>query len=501
MKKMKKNVLLIYPENPGTFWNFKYILKFISRKAVFQPLGLLTVASLLPEEWDKRLVDMNVSKLTESDIAWADMILISAMIVQSESANDVIIRCRAQGKTILVGGPLFSARPEDFPFVNHIFVGEAENTLPQFIKDFEIGKTKRIYQSDDWPDITKTPTPMWTLLNLNDYVTMTVQFSRGCPFNCEFCDIIIFNGQKTRTKSPEQFVNELEDLYLSGWRGTVFVADDNLIGNKKQVKLMLRALIDWQIKRKYPFKFLTQASINLADDEELLDLMSTANFFKVFLGLETPSNESLEECGKKQNVGSNVALAVKKIHSYGMQVMGGFVIGFDNDSEKIFEQQKFFIESIKVVVAMLGLLTALPGTRLYKRLKEEGRILKESSGNNTGSVMNFIPKMVIDKKLNQKEVLYQYKKLIQTLYGVRSYYKRINDFLQDYEPSVRGGELDWKNFKVFVKSIFYVGIFSPAIFYYWPLLIRTFFLKPKAFSTAVELTIQGHHFRKMSLKL
>lgn len=489
------NVLMIYPKTPGTFWNFKYILKFVSRKAVFPPLGLLTVAALLPAGWNKRLVDLNVRDLTEEDIIWADLIFVSAMIIQQASAEEVIGRCHAHNKIIVAGGPLFTAQPEKFLDVSHIIIGEAENTLPQFIKDWEAGQAARIYRSDDWPDITKTPVPMWGLINLKDYVTVTIQFSRGCPFNCEFCDIIILNGQKTRAKTPEQFIQELEELYLAGWRGSVFIADDNLIGNKKQVKLMLRDLINWQEKRHYPFRFLTQASVNLAADEELMQLMSAANFFKVFLGLETPISDSLKECGKLQNTKDDMAAAVRIIHNHGMQVMGGFIVGFDSDPADIFKRQMNFIKKLNVVVAMIGLLTALPGTRLYRRLKEENRLVAESSGGNTEAAINFIP------KLDKGMLLREYKRMVKSLYNVRNYYKRIGGFLKDYRPTVKRGKFEREDVQAFLKSIVFIGFFSRAAGYYWWLIAKTIFRKPKALPEVVEQAIQGRHFGRMAKEL
>jgi len=488
------NILLIYPETPGTFWNFKHILKFIGRKAAFPPLGLLTVASILPSEWNKKLIDLNVSQLTDEDITWADLILISAMIIQEVSANKVIARCRKQNKIILAGGPLFTALPEKFSEVDHIIIGEAENTLPQFIDDWKKGQAKKIYRFQGWPDILTSPAPLWSLIRLRDYVTITVQFSRGCPFDCEFCDIVVLNGRKPRTKSAEQFISELEGLYQADWRGAVFIADDNLIGNKNQVKSMLRALITWQEKRNFPFSFLTQTSVNLADDDELLDLMSRANFFKVFLGLESPNDSSLEECHKNQNLKSDIAASVKKIHRYGMQVMAGFIIGFDHDPDDIFEQQKSFIESLGISVAMIGLLTALPETRLFKRLKQEGRLTGESSGENTNNI-NFIPKM--DKEL----MLKKYRELIKKLYGARSYYGRIDTFIKDYHPTLKGKRISYQDIKALLMSMLLIGIFSSAAYHYWKLLIKTLLLKPRALSAAVELAIQGYHFKRMAWSL
>lgn len=489
------NALLLYPETPPTFWSFKHILSFVSRRSAFPPLGLMTVAALLPADWNLRLIDLNVAALTDEDLAWADLAMISAMIIQKESAVTTIRRCHRHNKTILAGGPLFSARPEDYPDVDHIVIGEAENVLSEFLSDWAAGRAKRIYRSADWPDITLSPAPRWDLVKPKDYVTMSVQFTRGCPFNCEFCDIIILNGQRTRTKKPQQFLDELSGLYRSGWRGSVFVADDNLIGNKVEIKRMLRALIDWQEARDYPFRFLTQASVNLAADDELLRLMSAANFFKVFLGLESPNDNSLEECGKFQNLKNDTAAAVKKIHAHGMQVMSGFIVGFDSDPADIFEQQKRFIEDMGVIIAMVGLLTALPGTRLYNRLKDQNRLLSESTGGNTDAVINFIPKM--DKDL----LLRKYKELLQDLYSVRSYYGRINVFLRDYRPTVRGSKIEWTDVKAFLKSLFVIGVFSGAAGRYWLLLIRTILFRRKVLPLAVELAIQGYHFQKVAANL
>ena len=489
------NILLIYPSTPGTFWNFKHILKFISRKAVFPPLGLLTVAALLPSDWNKRLIDMNVAELKDSDIDWADIVMISAMIIQRSSTDEVIARCRLRAKIILAGGPLFSARPEEFPDVDAIFINEGEDTIPKFISDWKAGHVAKIYKSNDWPNITKAPIPMWSLIRLKDYLTITVQFSRGCPFNCEFCDIIIMNGNKSRTKTPEQFVGELESLLQAGWRGSIFIADDNLIGNKIQVKAMLRQLIIWQKKHRYPFRFMTQTSVNLAADEELMNLMSAANFGKVFLGIESPNDNSLQECGKTQNIRNNVADAVKTIHQHGMQVMGGFIIGFDHDPLNIFELQKNFIENIGVVVAMLGLLTALPGTKLFNRLRLENRLTADSTGGNTDAFLNFIPVM------NKEFMIKEYKKLMQTLYSAKSYYGRINEFLRYYKPTVKGSRLKFNDLKAFIKSLVIIGVFSRASVYYWRLILKTTLLRPRTLPVAVELAIQGHHLRKMALKL
>ncbi|HMB30607.1 MAG TPA: radical SAM protein, partial [Desulfohalobiaceae bacterium] len=353
-------ILMIYPKYPETFWSFKHALRFISKKAAFPPLGLLTVASLLPEEWDKRLVDMNITDLKDEEIQWADMIFISGMLVQKESIYEIIDQCKAHNKTIVAGGPAFMARPDQFPSVDHFVLGEGEISLPMFLKDLEQGQAQRVYDPEERPEITNTPLPMWSLIDIKKYATMPVQYSRGCPFNCEFCDIIIMNGRKPRTKTPEQMRSELQALYDAGWRSGVFIVDDNFIGNKRNVKEMLPAVIDWQRENNYPFTILTEASVNLADDQELMDMMTAANFNKVFLGLETPCMESLKECGKTQNTRRDLSEVVQIIHRNGMQVMAGFILGFDHDTESIFEAQIKFIQQIGVVTAMVGILGAIP---------------------------------------------------------------------------------------------------------------------------------------------
>ena len=295
-------ILLVYPIYPDTFWSFKHALPFISRKAAFPPLGLLTVAAMLPAQWEKRLIDANVTPLSDEILAWADMVLVSAMLVQEAGAKDVIARAKAKGKIIVAGGPAITAQPERFQGVDHYVLNEAEITLPLFLEDLQRGTPKPVYTSTERPDIARTPVPQWELINFRDYVTMSVQYSRGCPFDCEFCDIVVMNGHRPRVKSPDQMLREIESLHDAGWRGTVFIVDDNFIGNIASVKQFLPRLIDWQKAHNYPFKFMTEASINLARDDDLIRMMSRANFHKVFIGIESPSTASLDECGKKQNL-------------------------------------------------------------------------------------------------------------------------------------------------------------------------------------------------------
>ncbi len=443
---------------------------------------------MLPAQWEKRLIDVNVAPLSDGDLAWADMVLVSAMLIQEAGAKDVIARAKAMGKTIVAGGPAFSAQPERFQEVDHFVLNEAEMTLPLFLEDLRRGTPKPCYTSTEKPDIARTPIPQWDLINFKNYVTMSVQYSRGCPFDCEFCDIVVMNGRRPRVKSPDQMLRELESLHEAGWRGPVFIVDDNFIGNISSVKQFLPRLIAWQAVHGTPFKFMTEASINLARDDELVQMMSAANFHKVFIGIETPSTASLKECGKKQNVATNFPEAIKKLHQNGLQVMGGFIVGFDNDTESIFEQQIRFIQNIGVVTAMVGILTAMPGTRLWSRLKNENRLLGNATGENTDASLNFIPAM------NREALINGYKRILSTIYAPKFYYDRINVFLKNYNPTSRG-RLVWSDFRAFIKSLWSIGVISRARFAYWKLIFKTTLTKRKALPVAVELAILGRHFQ------
>ena len=386
-------VLLVYPEFPDTFWSFKHALQFIHKRASLPPLGLLTVAAMLPAGWEKRLVDLNVRKLTEADLKWADMAFVSAMVIQREAARAAIARCKAAGLRVVAGGPLFIHEYEGFKDVDHFVLNEAELTLPSFLTDLESGCAQRIYTSSEFADTRQTPVPLWQLLDLKHYATMAIQFSRGCPYNCEFCNVTVLLGHRPRLKTAEQIIAELDGLYRLGWRDGVFFVDDNLIGNKRVLKeSLLPALIKWR-KGKVGMTFHTEASINLADDEELMHLMSEAGFDMVFIGIETPSEESLSECGKKHNKNRDLIEDVKRIQRHGMQVQGGFIIGFDSDTASIFQRQVDFIQKSGIVTAMVGLLQAPLGTRLYQRLAREGRLVGAFSGDNVDGMTNIIPKM------------------------------------------------------------------------------------------------------------
>jgi len=487
-------ILLVYPKYPDTFWSFKHALRFISKKASFPPLGLLTVASMLPEEWEKRLIDMNVSALAKDDLEWADHVFISAMVVQKKSAVEVIKRCKELEIRIVAGGPLFTTGYEEFEDIDHFVLNEAESTLTSFLDDLKKGCAQHIYTSKEWPDIRKTPPPKWELINMKKYASMCIQYSRGCPFNCEFCDIIILNGHKPRTKSKDQILEELEVLYGQGWRGAVFFVDDNFIGNKKRLKTeILPFLIDWMKQKKYPFSFNTEASINLSDDEELMRLMVKARFNKVFVGIETPNEESLTECNKYLNKNRDLIACVKKIQSFGLEVQGGFIVGFDNDPPSIFERQISFIQKSGIVTAMVGLLNALPETRLYHRLKKEDRLLNEQSGDNTDGSINFIPKMNIETLMNG------YKKILNTIYSPKHYYKRVITFLKVYKPKPLKRKINFNfcNLKAFFKSIWFLGIKGKERLHYWKLVSWTLVRRPRFFNLAITFAIYGFHFRKI----
>ncbi|MBP1750037.1 MAG: putative with similarity to BchE, but Mg-protoporphyrin monomethyl ester cyclase (anaerobic), partial [Deltaproteobacteria bacterium] len=423
------NILLVYPEYPDTFWSFKHALKFISKKAVHPPLGLLTVAAMLPGHWEKRLVDMNVSKLKDKDLAWADYVFIGAMAVQKASVRDVISRCKAAGVKIAAGGPLFTASPGDYPDVDHLILNEAEYTLSPFLTDLYRGKAKHMYTSGLFPELGKTPVPLWGLVQMNKYHSMNLQYSRGCPFSCEFCDITTLYGRKTRSKTTAQVINELEALYAAGWRGSVFFVDDNFIGNKKVLQdEVLPAMIGWMKKRRYPFDLATEASINLADDEQLIRQMIQAGFEGVFVGIETPDDRSLEECNKFQNRGRDLLAGVKRIQQLGLRVRGGFIVGFDSDSPEIFEKQIRFIQESRIVTAMVGMLNAPNGSRLYERLKKEGRLGQDITGDNTDFSTNIIPRMGYDK------LAAGYREVLSGIYSPRAYYERVKAYLKEYKP-------------------------------------------------------------------
>jgi radical SAM superfamily enzyme YgiQ (UPF0313 family) len=490
------NILLVYPEFPDTFWSFKHALRFVRRKASSPPLGLLTVAAMLPPSWSKRLVDLNVTKLAGEDLAWADFAFVSGMTVQRESARQIITRCKEAGVKVVAGGPLFAIEHEQFPEVDHFVLREAELTLPAFLADLSESRTKPVYTTSEYADLQTTPVPLWHLADLGRYFTMSVQFSRGCPFNCEFCNVTALLGHRPRTKASQQVIAELDSLYDLGWRGGIFFVDDNLIGNKRCLETeLLPALIEWRKDKKVGL-FSTEVSINLADDESLMDLMVKAGFGAVFVGIETPDESGLAECSKKQNLSRDLVGSVKRLQRAGLQVQGGFIVGFDSDTPSIFQRQIDFIQESGIVTAMVGLLQAPPGTRLYERLKQAGRLLDQMSGDNVDGTTNIVPTMDFDT------LSAGYRRILQHIYSPAPYYQRIRTFLGEYQPPKLAVPWDlafvWEMALAFIRSIYRLGIRGQERVHYWSLLRWTLVRRPKLLPVAVTLAIYGYHFRMVS---
>lgn len=492
-------VLLIYPRYPDTFWSFRHALKFTFKRATHPPLGLLTIASYFPKDWEIKLIDMNVEPLKEEDLKGIDLVVLSGMYVQKDSAIGVIHRCKRKGLKIAAGGPLFTTHYEDFEeLVDYFILNEGEITFPKFLEDLQKGNPQKLYTSQELADMRESPIPSWNLIKMKYYTSMGIQYSRGCPFNCEFCDVTRLFGHRVRTKTKEQILAELETLYQYRWRGSVFFVDDNFIGNKKKVKEeILPAIIEWQEKRGYPFYFYTQASINLADDEELMKLLVKAGFNSVFIGIETPNEESLAEAKKVQNLGRNLVESVKKIQKAGLDVMGGFIVGFDSDPPFIFDLLINFIKQTKIVIAMVGLLNAPPGTNLYKRLKSEGRIRPDYKGTNTDLCTNILPKM------DYQFLIEGYKKIIRELYNPKAYYLRIKHFIKEFS-SFQKIKLDFNYLKLhydyFIavfKSLFKLGILDKERKGFWNLILYTILKKPKCFPLTMWYIFCGYHFRKI----
>ncbi len=485
------NVLMIYPQYPDTYWSFKHVLKFISKKAAVPPLGLITVSAMLPDDWQKKLIDLNIEPLENKDLQWADYVFLSGMYVQKESVNEILDRCKNYPVKVIAGGPLFTQDYENYPQIDHFIINEAEITMPRFLSDLKNGQVERIYQTDEYADLSLTPIPDYHLLNRKAYAFMNLQVSRGCPFNCDFCEITALLGHKVRMKSKQQILNELDTLYDLNWKGPVAIVDDNFIGNKKVVKNnLLPAIIEWMKKHKYPFKFNAQTSINLADDTQLLNMMREAGFISTFIGIETPVEESLHSCHKVQNENRDLLENVKQIQNAGLQVSGGFIVGFDSDNSSVFQRQVDFIQKSGIVSAMVGLLNAPKNTQLYKQMEDENRLTVDASGNNTDFTMNFIPKM------NNKELIEGYKHIITSLYKEKPYYKRAREYLLNYKPVTFGkNKVDFVRIKAFVKSVFVLGIANKGRLEYWKFMLWTLFQKPNLFIDAITLAVYGYHYR------
>ncbi|MBI4122574.1 MAG: DUF4070 domain-containing protein [Parcubacteria group bacterium] len=486
--------LLLYPEFPDTFWSFKHVLRFIRRKASLPPLGLVTVAAMLPKDWELRLVDLNVRELVIDDILWADCALISAMVVQRASAKELIARCNEHRVPVIAGGPLFTEESEYFPEVDHLVLGEAENIFPEFLADFLAGKARHLYRSPGYSDIRQAPVPRWDLVNIRDYASMSLQSSRGCPYDCDFCDITVLFGRVPRVKTPEQIAAELDALREAGWRKPVFFVDDNFIGNKPYLKkTLLPAIIAWQERHGFPFTFYTEATITLAHDEELTRLMTDAGFTVVFIGIETPDEAGLVGCNKRQNTRGDLVDDVKRLQRAGIQVQAGFIVGFDTDTESIFERQIAFIQQSGIATAMVSVLQALPGTKLHKRLESEGRIRGMVTGDNVDATTNIVPVMPL------ATLMEGYRSIMWHIYAPKHYYRRVRTFLREYRPArIPRVRLDWQDFMALWRSMLHLGILGEERFHYWGLIAWTMFRKPWLISVAIKSAVYGYHFRKMT---
>lgn len=415
-------VLLVYPQFPKTFWSFEKILELVDRQVLLPPLGLITVAAILPQEWEFTLVDRNIRTVTEAEWAWADIVIMSAMIVQKSDLTDQIQLAKQHGKLVAVGGPFPTSVPQE-PLAagaDFLILDEGEITLPLFVEAISKGETSGTFRAPEGekPAVTGTPIPRYDLLELDAYDMMSVQFSRGCPFQCEFCDIIVLYGRKPRTKEPAQILAELDRLYQLGWRRGVFMVDDNFIGNKRNVKLLLKELKIWQKEHGYPFLMDTEASIDLAQDEELLQLMVESNFSSVFIGIETPDEASLAMTKKFQNTRSSLSSAIDTIIRAGLRPMAGFIIGFDGEDKGAGDRIVRFVEETAIPTTTFAMLQALPNTALWHRLEREGRMLNSDGNINQTTLMNFQPTRPIS------DIAHEYVDAFWRIYDPRAFLDR-----------------------------------------------------------------------------
>jgi radical SAM superfamily enzyme YgiQ (UPF0313 family) len=481
--------LLVWPRFPKSYWGQEYVLPFIGKSAVLPPLGLITAAALLPAHWELRLVDLNLDELAASDLEWADVVMVSAMRIQRESFRDVVGRARAMNKVVVAGGPYVTTAPEEADGVDHLVMGEAEQLLPELARRLELGlPAPARLSAGERPDVTKTPVPRFDLLQVHRYDCMSVQFSRGCPFACEFCDIIEIFGRVPRTKTPAQLLAELDALRATGFHGPVFVVDDNFIGNKVAARKMLAALVPWNQDRDHPFDFFTEASVNLADDDSLIGGLLAAGFSSVFLGIETPSREALLETRKRQNTHLDLGQAVEKLVRAGLQVMAGFIVGFDADDETIFDRQEEFISRSPISMAMIGILTALPGTQLWRRLAAEGRLSGDCEGD-AAYRPNFAT------KLPEAALVEGYRRLLSRLYQPRAYFERALRALslQRRVPLRRQRRSFGYLARAFLRSLWRQGVRGSYRWAYWRFLCRAALTAPTHFGRAVAAAIHGEH--------
>jgi len=489
--------LLLYPQFPQSFWSYDRFMEIAGLKAVIPPLGIITVAALLPSTWDIRFYDRNVGCESEADWEWCDLVILSAMIVQRSDFQSLIQKAVRLGKKVAVGGPYPTSVPQDTldAGAQFLILDEGEMTVPQFLEAIERGDTQGIFRSSEKPDVTQSPMPRFDLLRRDAYLMMAIQFSRGCPFNCEFCDIISLYGRKPRTKEPSQALAELQNLYDLGWRGSLFVVDDNFIGNQRNVKRFLRELIPWMQQRNYPFTFITEASVNLAEDDELLQLMGEAGFFAVFLGIETPDQDSLQVTRKLQNTRSPLVEACDKINKAGLLIYAGFILGFDGEKAGAGDRIQAFVEQTSIPQPMLGILQALPNTALWERLKKEQRLITTDSHptGDQNTLMNFIPTRPIT------EIAREYVEGFWTLYEPQNYLKRcfqqclkietVNRKQQTMQFPLR------KGLTLIAQLIWHQGIRRSEIRgQFWYQLWIVLFNKPQVLNMYLGLCAAGEHF-------
>jgi len=492
------NVLLIYPLFPKSFWSFEKTLALLDRKAMLPPLGLVTVAAILPQEWNFKLVDRNIRQITAAEWAWADLVILSAMIVQKEDLLAQIQEAKGRGKRVAVGGPYPTALPQEVTDVgaDYLILDEGEITLPLFIDAISRGESSGIFRSGgEKPDVTNTPIPRFDLLEFDAYAEMSVQFSRGCPFQCEFCDIIVLYGRKPRTKSPAQLLAELDYLYELGWRRSIFMVDDNFIGNKRNVKLFLKELQPWMVAHEYPFSFATEASVDLAQDQELMDAMVRCNFGSVFLGIETPDEESLAFTQKFQNTRDSLSEAVYKITRSGLRVMAGFIIGFDGEKSGAGARIVKFVEQTSIPTALFSMLQALPDTALWHRLAKENRLRSKSANINQTTLMNFVPTRPL------AEIASEYVEAFWELYEPSRFLDRAYRHYRilgeaTYPKKGKGAKktLNWKVLRALLTICWRQGVLRNTRWQFWRNLWSMYKHNPGGISSYLSVCAQIEHF-------
>ncbi|MEN9231151.1 MAG: B12-binding domain-containing radical SAM protein [Thermostichus sp. DG02_5_bins_236] len=490
--------LLLYPQFPQSFWSYNRTIEMVGLKSVIPPLGLITVAALLPQDWDIRFVDRNVAFETEADWQWCDLVILSAMLVQKQDFHALIRKGVALGKKVAVGGPYPTSVPQDAldSGAHYLVLDEGEITIPAFVAALNAGQPSGVFRANEKPDVTQSPIPRFDLLRMDQYFMMSVQFSRGCPFNCEFCDIISLYGRKPRTKEPAQMLAELQCLYDLGWRGSAFVVDDNFIGNKRNVKRFLQELIPWMKEHDYPFTFMTEASVNLAEDDELLSLMVEAGFYSVFLGIETPDQDSLQITQKHQNTRHPLVEACRKINDAGLLIYAGFILGFDGERSGAGERIQAFVEQTSIPQPMLGILQALPNTQLWNRLQAEQRLVEGIGVTEVGdqnTLMNFIPTRSL------AEIAREYVEGFWRLYEPKRYLSRclrqcLNIGTQNRRQQTMKLPLH-KGLHLITQLIWQQGIRRPEIrSQFWRQLWIILQQKPCLLNMYLSLCAAGEHF-------